>query len=188
MSSTGHHDSHTPEEIRQLWQTPKWFFDYWNRHYDFAVDIAASESNHLCSDFITAEQNALDYDFSSYVGEYVWCNPPYREIGPWVDLFCKNADEHRVGTVALLPADISTSWFKAASTTADEIIFITGGRLSFVRADTQQPIGGNTKGSVILIYNPAKKYNDGESVSTQVSFLERNNIKAIMEGYYGQNT
>ena len=187
MSTTGHHDSHTPEEIRQLWQTPKWFFDYWNRHYEFSMDIAASEVNHLCDDYITAELDVFKYDFSPHAGEYVWCNPPYRDLNPWIDLFCRNADEHQVGTVALLPADVSTSWFKTASTTANEIIFITGGRLSFVRADNQQSIGGNTKGSVVLIFNPSTRFNDGEAVNTTVRFMERDTIKAIMEGYYGQN-
>lgn len=187
MSRTGHHESHTPEEIRQLWQTPKWFFDYWNRHYAFALDIAASEVNHLCPDFITAEQDVFKFDFSPYVGEYVWCNPPYRDINPWIDLFCRNADEYQVGTVALLPADVSTSWFKAASTTADEIVFITGGRLSFVRADNQQAIGGNTKGSVVLIFHPSQRYNDGEAVTPQIYFQDRDTIKQIMEGVYGQS-
>lgn len=180
MSTTGHHDSHTPEDIRQLWQTPKWFFDYWNLSYDFTLDIAASEVNHLCDSYITEHDNAFEYDFSLHAGEYVWCNPPYRDINPWIELACRNADEHNVGTVLLIPADVSTSWFKAASTTASEIVFVTGGRLSFVRADTQVPIGGNTKGSVVVIYHP----NRFKGSSPEVVFSDRDWMKRVMEDRY----
>ena len=180
MSNTGHHDSHTPEELRQLWQTPRWFFNHWDRHHHFAADIAASEVNHLCDNYITEEMNVFAQDFSGLTGEYVWCNPPYRDITPWIELFCNNADIHGVGTIALLPADVSTKWFKLASETADEIVFITGGRLSFVRADTQEPVGGNTKGSVVVIYRPRDTY-EMESVNPAISFMDRDYIKN-MEG------
>lgn len=181
---TGYHDSHTPEDIRQLWQTPRYIYDYFNIYHPFACDIAASEVNHLHDRFITAEDNAFNFDFSEFSGQYVWCNPPYRDITPWIQLAERNRNEHQVGTVLLLPADTSVGWFQNIVETADCVYFITEGRLSFVRADTQEPVGGNTKGSIVVVYKPTRFMN----YMLDTKYLSRNDIKAFMEERYGQDS
>lgn len=111
--------------------------------------------NALCSRFITEQQNSLETDWLQYFGHtgFVWCNPPYSDITPWV----KKASEecaYGIGTVMLVPADTSVGWFKAAQQACTEVRFITGGRLSFIRADTGKPVNGNNKGSMLIIWNP----------------------------------
>ena len=151
---TDYRSSHTPEDIRDLWQTPRWLFNCVNEYKNFVCDIAASQSNHLVSTFISEEDNAFTYDFEVFRGNYVWCNPPYSDIGPWIDLAIKNQQNHNVGTVLLIPADTSVRWFDKCRINANSIMFITGGRISFVRADTGVPVNGNTKGSMLVTLDP----------------------------------
>jgi phage N-6-adenine-methyltransferase len=59
--------------------------------------------------------------------------PPYSDIGPFVDKAASEKKWSRIGCVMLLPADTSVGWFTQAIETASEVRFITGGRLSFVQ-------------------------------------------------------
>lgn len=138
--------SFTPKEIKDLWQTPRVLFNNLNNEFEFTGDVAADFNNALCSNFWTEKDNSLDQRwFKSN-----WCNPPYSDIGPWVD---KAEKEHKAGRtiVMLVPADTSVKWFKRAIETCNEARFISG-RLSFINAETQKPVNGNNKGSVLLIW------------------------------------
>lgn len=160
MSGNDFGGSFTPPQIKDLWQTPRWLFDYYNGIKNFSADIASNEVNHLCPLYFTEEDDAFTVDFETLRGTNVWCNPPYSDIRPWVDLATRNRDEHGVGTVMLVPADVSVGWFNQATQVCDRIEFITCGRVNFVRADTQEEVKGNPKGSVMLIWNN-KRSKDG---------------------------
>lgn len=54
----------------------------------------------------------------------------------------------------LIPADTSVGWFNSALETVDEVRLITGGRISFINAETKKPVSGNNKGSMFLIWRP----------------------------------
>lgn len=140
--------SNTPKEIRDLWQTPKGLFRALYREFRFDGDVAASHKNKLLPDYFTEDKSALRDDVDWFCSN--WCNPPYSDIGPWVD---KAAQQHDLGktTVMLVPADTSVKWFKRAYETCNDIRFISG-RLAFINADTQKPVSGNNKGSVLLIW------------------------------------
>jgi len=152
--AAGYHDSHTPIDIRDLWKTPPEIFAALNHDYRFVADVAASAQNHLLQRYFTEDDDALAVNWAETlpIGT-VWCNPPYSDITPWV---AKAAEEYRagIGTVMLVPADTSVGWFSSARQTCTEVRFITGGRLSFIRADTGRPVNGNNKGSMLLIWNP----------------------------------
>lgn len=147
--------SNTPLDIRDLWQTPPEIFSALHKEFDFQIDVAASDANHLLPFYFTETESALTQTWSPPGKEgYVWCNPPYSEITPWV---LKAADQNKygcIGTVMLVPADFSVGWFRQALASVSEVRIITGGRLSFVRADTKQPVNGNNKGSMLLIWKP----------------------------------
>lgn len=57
-------------------------FEPLNWRFQFTLDVAAAVSNAKLPRFITAEQNGLAV---SWAEERVWCNPPYSNIGAWVD-------------------------------------------------------------------------------------------------------
>lgn len=141
------HKSSTTVNIRDLWQTPKEVFNKLNEEFNFICDVAASNENSLCDQFIGEKEDSL--------GEHRWlssnwCNPPYSNITPWVE---KSVEQHQQGKtiVMLVPADTSVKWFKLAYDSCNEVRFISG-RISFINADTQKPVNGNNKGSVLFIW------------------------------------
>ena len=147
--------SKTPLDQRDLWRTPPALFAALDAEFCFQLDAAASPNNTLCRKFITAEQNTLETPWADYlnVPGYVWMNPPYSDITPFVK---KAAAEsiNQIGTVMLVPADTSVGWFKEAIQTASEVRFITAGRLAFINPVTGKPVSGNNKGSLLLIWKP----------------------------------
>ncbi|HFT1678526.1 TPA: DNA N-6-adenine-methyltransferase, partial [Providencia stuartii] len=56
--------------------------------------------------------------------------------------------------VMLVPADTSVGWYESALETVDEVRQITGGRISFINAETKKSVNGNNKGSMLLIWRP----------------------------------
>lgn len=147
--------SKTPLDQRDLWRTPPSLFASLDAEFCFQLDAAAAPHNALCRKFITAEQNTLEtpwVDFLNVPG-YVWLNPPYSDITPFVK---KAAAEsaNQIGTVMLVPADTSVGWFKEAIQTASEVRFITAGRLAFINPVTGKPLSGNNKGSMLIIWRP----------------------------------
>ncbi|MDF7681890.1 phage N-6-adenine-methyltransferase [Enterobacteriaceae bacterium ESL0689] len=147
--------SNTPTPLRNLWQTPLEIFAALNAEFIFQLDAAAAVDNALCHKFITAEQNTLITPWSDYLETgYVWLNPPYSNIAPFIRKAAEENKNHQIGTVALLPADTSVGWFREAIQTASEVRFITGGRLSFINPETGKPVNGNNKGSLLVIWHP----------------------------------
>ena len=142
------HKSNTPENTRDLWQTPKSLFKALDNEFDFYCDVAASDKNHLCDAYFTEKDNALENCWDWFGSN--WCNPPYSDITPWVN---KAIQQHQQGKtiVMLVPADTSVKWFKLAYESCNEVRFISG-RISFINADTQKPVNGNNKGSVLFIW------------------------------------
>ncbi len=147
--------SKTPLDQRDLWRTPPALFASLDAEFCFQLDAAAAPHNALCRKFITAEQNTLETPWTDYlnVPGYVWLNPPYSDITPFVK---KAAAEsaNQIGTVMLVPADTSVGWFKEAIQTASEVRFITAGRLAFINPITGKPVSGNNKGSMLIIWRP----------------------------------
>ncbi|WP_392559329.1 phage N-6-adenine-methyltransferase [Orbus mooreae] len=148
-----HSTSKTNSDIKDLWQTPVEVYEFLNARFSFVCDVAASDHNHLHLNYLTESYNSLINGWSHLKGGYVFCNPPYSKILPWVKK-AKEASDQGVGTVMLLPVDTSVEWFKTLKNTASEICFITGGRISFVRSDTKKKVNGNNKGSLYAVFNP----------------------------------
>ena len=171
------HKSNTPTEIRDLWQTPKALFDYYDKRFGFTCDFAASHENALCEHYFSApdengEGGALgaSKDDGCFDGKgAVFCNPPYSDIFPWVSECARLSQETGKVFVMLIPADTSVKWFKAAFKNCSECHFISG-RISFINAETQKPVSGNNKGSVVFVFDPNSPF------KSQVCLLERDEI------------
>ncbi len=56
-------------------------FAVFDRRFEFSIDAAASDHNHKCERYFTAEDDGLRQPWE---GERVWCNPPFSNIEPWV--------------------------------------------------------------------------------------------------------
>ena len=57
-------------------------FDPLNERFRFTIDVAASAANTKLPRFYSIEDDGLS---KTWLGERVWCNPPYSNIRPWVE-------------------------------------------------------------------------------------------------------
>lgn len=172
-----------------LWRTPPEVFKALDKEFQFAADMACTDKNKLCAIGYTEQDDSLSFNWMSKISylyfdtnqhenRYVWCNPPYSEIKPWVDKAIE-AQLNGLGTVMLLNQDTSVGWFYEALQYVSEIRFITGdkkenggftgGRLAFIDQDGRQA-KGNNKPQFILVFNPFKV---GAAVT---SYITRNKI------------
>jgi hypothetical protein len=111
------------------WATPRETFLALHREFVFTLDPCR----------INAQVDGLT---RSWVGERIYCNPPYgRGIGEWL----KKAREADLA-VFLLPARTDTKWWHEYAMKADEIRFLRG-RLKFGDSKNSAPFP-----SVILVY------------------------------------
>jgi phage N-6-adenine-methyltransferase len=117
-----------PSDPRDSWQTPRDVFDELDRVFNFSVDLAASDDNHLCDDYYTTEHSALDVDWSQLNG-VVFANPPFSDIGTWV-----HKAQAGSRSVFLLPANrTDQAWFHNWVLPYAQIAF-SRGRIQYVPA------------------------------------------------------
>lgn len=60
---------------------PPAVFAKWHDRFQFTIDVAASDANAKLPRYYTRATNGLE---QSWVGERVYCNPPFSNIAPWV--------------------------------------------------------------------------------------------------------
>jgi phage N-6-adenine-methyltransferase len=87
------------KEVDDRGTMPEVFEPLSERFGGFTVDVAAAPHNAKVQRFYTIDDDGLAQDWT---GEKVWCNPPYSNIGPWVEK--ANASGAAL-VVMLLPAN-----------------------------------------------------------------------------------
>lgn len=94
------------------WQTPPWLFRLLDDEFHFDLDAAASDANHLCPIYYTAEMDALKQEWGKDA-KSAYCNPPYgRLIAGFVKKAHEQTLKHPSLTVTLLiPARTDTKWW-----------------------------------------------------------------------------
>tara|TARA_R110000824_G_scaffold51349_3_gene143332 strand:- start:429 stop:914 length:486 start_codon:yes stop_codon:yes gene_type:complete len=131
------------------WSTPKDFFDKLNAIYNFTLDPCATDKNHLCEKYFTAEADGLS---QSWGGESVFMNPPYGSgIGDWLEKAWSevNATNNPAKVVvALIPSRTDTKYFHSYCLRADEIHFVKG-RLKFGSSTNSAPFP-----SCVVVFRP----------------------------------
>jgi len=126
------------------WETPKKFYEELDAEFNFTLDPCATDDNHKCAKYYTAQQDGLA---QSWDNDRVFCNPPYgRVIGHWV----KKASESKGLVVMLLPARTDTRYFHEYIYHRAEIRFLKG-RLHFNDAPAGAPFP-----SMVVVFRPTK--------------------------------
>ncbi|WP_429169158.1 phage N-6-adenine-methyltransferase [Aeromonas rivipollensis] len=163
---TDYRGSTTPTATRDMTQTPTYLFRALNLEFNFTLDAAALPETALCQKYLTPDIDALSVDWGDFISPSVrapwaWLNPPYSDIGPWVEKAIEQQGRG-IGTVMLVPQDTSTEWYPGER--ASEVRHITGyhdangkwrnGRVSFINKATGEEMKGNPKGSMFLIFAP----------------------------------
>ena len=144
---------------RDAWQTPKYFFNWLNKRFDFDIDGCANESNALCANWV-GKGSPLSTDFLETKTPYpyrnlrFYVNPPYSDVTPFLKAAKELKDKGHL-VVMLLNNDKSTQWYQQyIHGVANEVIDITGGRIAFIHPVTKQEIKGNSKGQMVVVFDP----------------------------------
>lgn len=163
---------------KNTWQTPKYVFHWLNLRFKFDIDGCANGDNALvrlyfgdgglADDFLNFNLDALKGGLSR---ASIFVNPPYSNVTPFIKrakVLCN--DGHLV--VMLLNNDKSTQWYQNhIHGVANEVIDIVGGRIAFIHLVTQQEIKGNSKGQMIVVFDPAMQ--DFVQRSVSLDFIKK---------------
>ena len=141
-------------KVTDCWRTPPEVFAYWARRYNITADLASVHTHALCPRFIGPDQNSLDADWLSVVGEgnAGWLNPPYGGPGclPWVEKAI--AEQQRgVTTILLIPPSMGTRYMEFCLTLAAVCDFYRG-RLAFLHPLTWLAAGANRGDSCVAVF------------------------------------
>lgn len=142
-------DGITDLSIKDEARTPPYLFELLNARFGFTGDVAASDSNHLCLNYYTKDRDALNQDWF----RVSYCNPPYST--GWIDKFLKKAyEESLLGktVVVLIPADVSTDYFRKYCMKAAEWIIIEG-RVKFNHPNGIPMKGSPKFGSIAYVFD-----------------------------------
>ena len=161
---------------KDTWQTPKYVFNWLNKRFDFDVDGCANESNALCLGWI-GKGSPLGSDFLETKTPYpyhnlrFYVNPPYSDVTPFLKAAKELRDKGHI-VVMLLNNDKSTQWYQNhIHNVANEVIDITGGRIAFIHPVTGKEIKGNSKGQMVIVFDPTME--DFVMRSVSLDFIKK---------------
>lgn len=130
------------------WETPQAFYDALDAEFHFTLDPCATDENHKCEKYITREQNGLNADWS---GQRIFCNPPYSQVGRWVEKAFYEGQKDNTIVVMLLPSRTDTKYFHKYIYQRSEIRFVKG-RLKFSGQKTNAPFP-----SMVVVFRGASR-------------------------------
>lgn len=97
---------------KDIWETPKDFFETLNKEFNFTLDVAASENNTLCGvNYIDEKIDALGINTQWYNSSAAFGNPPYSKWQKFVAKAYEQWLKHGFTIVMLLPARTDTKAF-----------------------------------------------------------------------------
>lgn len=112
----------------QVYGTPTGFFEKCKKKWPFVWDLAASEINKKCDQFLSEKSDSLKCCWHKLDGWH-WLNPPFKNITPWADK-CLEESELGARIVMLTPASVGSNWFRDFIFRKAEVWFLNG-RLTF---------------------------------------------------------
>lgn len=134
-------------------QTPRYIFNWLNSIYIFDVDLCASDEHHYCDRYFTKENPATAKAWSS-----AFCNPPYSNIDPFLDIAIEARNEFKSRTVFLIPELNGEKRTGLIMRETTKIIHLAP-RISFIRPDNGEEYKGNNRGSIVVEFSP-KHFNE----------------------------
>ncbi len=136
--------------VQDEYCTPKELFQNICKKYDIypEIDICASHTNHVVSNYITKEQNCLNYNIT----KDFFRNPPYSRVSEFMEFAYEQHVKNNVSCIIRTYSNTGTRWWhKYVQGIADHVYFQKG-RIKF-----QDDNGNTTKhyapyDSVWIIY------------------------------------
>jgi len=136
-------------DTKTKWQTPLWFFRFFDNQYHFEWDMAASKKNRLCKKYVNQKMDATSFDWPS--NSSLWCNPPYdsRRLHLWFERGW-DAARHGSTVVFLVHARTDTVWYHEWAIRG-HVGFVRG-RMKFLYKDRETDAAPFP--SLVVIYDP----------------------------------
>jgi len=112
----------------EAWETPPAVFAWAEDLFGtFDLDAAASESNHLCDEYLHEGGRSAFVNDWGREDALIWCNPPYgKQLPAWIDRIEQQLRDSYRRIVLLVPARTDTKWFRRAWQMSMRCIFISG--------------------------------------------------------------
>lgn len=112
----------------------------------FTWDLAASAENKKAHFYYDEAANSLIQDWDA-CGGWLWCNPPYDDIRPWVEKAAATSESH---IAMLIPASAGANWWRDYVHHRAHVLFLNG-RVPFM---PDKPKWLYPKDTAILLYTP----------------------------------
>lgn len=121
-----------PGKSKQDYCTPPEFLEALKKKLnieEFTLDVAASVENAVAKRFYTEAEDGLIQPWACR--GWVFCNPPFADIEPWVKKAKKEAYDSYVWSAILVPASTGANWWRDYVHLPSRPIFLNG-RLAFM--------------------------------------------------------
>jgi len=108
--------------VQDEYGTPKELFQKICEKYDVypQVDICASDTNHVVSNYITKEQNCFDHSIT----KDFFMNPPYSKVSEFMEFAYSQHIKNNVSCIILTYSKTGTQWWhKYVQNIADHVDF-----------------------------------------------------------------
>lgn len=146
----------------------------------FDLDPSASDTSGLADRNVTKDEDGMSID---WFGD-VWLNPPYSEVGDWLDYGERQyAQGNLDNLVALVYARTGTQWFNNIAVYADMMCLVEG-RLTFGDGNYSAPAP-----SMVLVWGEAAQNEElREHLAHNVGFLidlepEKETTQGVLRNY-----
>lgn len=154
--------------LKQQYATPWDFIDWVKENVleprglrNFGIDVCASVDNAKAPEWYDKDADGLICTWANTVNAAAWCNPPFKDVTPWLQKAYDEAVRNSVFSCVLTHMDHSTDWFRTGMSLASEVILINP-RINFVQhpdllkfmADNNIKPGGNDKQNALWVFDP----------------------------------
>ncbi|MDD0824636.1 phage N-6-adenine-methyltransferase [Mannheimia sp. AT1] len=167
---------------RDTWGTPHYVFNWLDRRFRFDLDGCATKDNAKLSDYLGPDRD-IEW-MKSFLTDEIWLdlepgffhcsifvNPPYSDVTPFIKQAKRLRDRGHL-VVMLLNNDKSTQWYQNhIHNVANEVIDIIGGRIAFIHPVTGKEIKGNSKGQMVVVFDPTME--DFVQRSVSLDFIKK---------------
>ena len=173
---------------KDTWETPQYFIEWVGKRWRCSIDGCATLLNKKFGhwigvksdterDYLNIATDFLADDLAEFLSNWgsgshsIFVNPPYSDVTPFLKQAKRLRDSGHL-VVMLLNNDKSTQWYQNhIHNVANEVIDITGGRIAFIHPVTGKEIKGNSKGQMVVVFDPTME--DFVTRSVSLDFVKK---------------
>lgn len=147
------------------YETPRYIFEKLNKKFNFVFDLAASSQNTKCPKFFSKSDDSLSQDWTSCGEGFLWCNPPYRAIKPWVR---KAWEEMQKGAkiCMLIPTSLGSTYWHLYIINKVPAIYFFNGRIKFIK--NGKPQENPPQDNALVIFDGSVKFTHTRMISISI--------------------